>query len=224
MQVTLDETRTLSINQSLDPDMPIWDASLVLAYFLLMQPKPLLAGRRVLELGAGCALVSLACAVRGAHVTITDLDFMQPLIKENVKRNLTEEEQARTSIQELRWGTDASHLNPPLDFIVASDCIYIVGFFADLAKTIEDLSGPNTRIYMANEHRWKDVDQWWYEELTGRGFTITEIPLEQHHPIYRHPAIKIFMVTPPAVRVVKAPVPQQTEEERMGPKRRIMFS
>lgn len=202
--------------------MPIWDASLVLAHFLLMQQPSFLSGRRVLELGAGCALVSLACATRGADVTITDLDIMQPLIRDNVRSNLTEEEQAHTRVQELRWGTDASHLNPPFDFIFASDCIYIVSFFADLAKSLEDLSGPNTRIYMANEHRWRDVDQWWTEELLGRGFTITEVPITEHHPVYRHPAIKIFMLTPPAVKPVQPPKPP-AEEERLGPKRRLIF-
>lgn len=204
--------------------MPIWDAALVLAHYLMIQPPEFLAGKRVIELGAGCGLVSLTCATRNALVTISDLSMLLPLINSNVQSNLTAEEQARTSVQELRWGTNAAHLNPPFDFIFASDCIYTVQHFPELAQSLEDLSGPHTRILMANESRWADVDRWWSQELLERGFKIEELPTDLHHPVYRHHVIKIYSITPPSEPRQRPLPPPLVDDDGnpIGPRRRII--
>lgn len=40
-----------------------------------MYPEDYFVGRRVIELGAGCGLTSIYAALRGADVTITDMDI-----------------------------------------------------------------------------------------------------------------------------------------------------
>ncbi len=46
-----------------------------------------LAGRRAVELGAGCGLVSCVLARLGAHVTATDMADNLPLLRENLRAN-----------------------------------------------------------------------------------------------------------------------------------------
>jgi len=50
----------------------LWDSATDVARALFRHD---LAGRRVLELGCGCGLVGVVCAVRGARVLCTDVDL-----------------------------------------------------------------------------------------------------------------------------------------------------
>eukprot|EP00397_Hematodinium_sp_SG-2012_P036948 GEMP01039957.1.p1 GENE.GEMP01039957.1~~GEMP01039957.1.p1 ORF type:complete len:235 (+),score=27.90 GEMP01039957.1:264-968(+) len=43
--------------------------------------------KKVLELGAGCGVVGLALAADGAHVYLTDVECLTPMLEENVKAN-----------------------------------------------------------------------------------------------------------------------------------------
>ena len=52
----------------------MWDASVLLASWLATDPT-IVAGRNILELGAGCGAVGLSCAALSArHVALTDFD------------------------------------------------------------------------------------------------------------------------------------------------------
>ena len=51
-------------------------------------PRNFLVGARVLELGAGTGITGLACVKLGAaHVVLTDIETLKPLMAENVRRN-----------------------------------------------------------------------------------------------------------------------------------------
>lgn len=47
-------------------------------------PEEYFKGRRVIEVGAGCGLTSIYAALRGAEVTITDMDIGNPLSSINI--------------------------------------------------------------------------------------------------------------------------------------------
>ena len=69
--------------------------------FLLLETLFLDPKETALEVGAGCGLLSLECARRGAHVVCTDLNpFAVQSIQENIKKN---KEQLKGSI-EVRQG------------------------------------------------------------------------------------------------------------------------
>lgn len=69
----------------------IWDCSVALSCFLAGSDSSRVGGKRVVELGAGCGLVSVLCAALGAEEVIaTDIADMMPLLKLNVARSSCE--------------------------------------------------------------------------------------------------------------------------------------
>lgn len=79
-----------------------------------------LAGRRVLELGCGLGLPSLAAAAAGADVTATDwsADAVE-LLRENARRN-----GLRLRAEVWRWSDPPERLGPPWPLVVGSDLLY----------------------------------------------------------------------------------------------------
>lgn len=88
----------------LPPDAPaphnalpaVWDASLVFAKYVERQRssgdfcRARLRGKRALELGAGAGGVAgMALVLSGAHVALTDLQEVLPLLRANVSKNVT---------------------------------------------------------------------------------------------------------------------------------------
>jgi predicted nicotinamide N-methyase len=80
-----------------------------------------LAGLRVLELGCGLALPSLAAAARGAHVLATDwAEEAIALLRENAARNRLEVEAAYAL-----WSDPASLVaRSPWDLVLGADLLY----------------------------------------------------------------------------------------------------
>jgi predicted nicotinamide N-methyase len=68
----------------------VWDSSIVLSKYLERRfgaGAGALAGRRAVELGAGCGLVSCVLARLGADVTATDMEGNLPLLRDNLAAN-----------------------------------------------------------------------------------------------------------------------------------------
>ena len=70
----------------------VWDASLVFAHWAAQRQGDFarVRGKRVLELGAGAGGVAgMALALLGAHVTLTDVNEVLPLLRANVANNIS---------------------------------------------------------------------------------------------------------------------------------------
>lgn len=80
-----------------------------------------LKGSRVLELGAGLGLPSLAAAIRGADVLATDwAEDAVELLRVNARRNSVE-----LRAERVRWDEPASLLaGAPWDFVIGADLLY----------------------------------------------------------------------------------------------------
>ncbi len=120
----------------------VWDASLVLADFLVKQtPQP---ERTILELGAGLGLAGLAAAARGHRVTITDntpdaLDF----VRLSAWRNRL----AAVEVALLDW--QAPKLPGQFDWLVGSDILYEPTAFTPLLQIFGRYLKPQGKIYLA---------------------------------------------------------------------------
>jgi predicted nicotinamide N-methyase len=129
----------IELEQKPDADVPheadgtcrrLWPTSLVLTRYLCAHPH-LVAGKRVVELGAGAGCVGLACAALGAaHVVISDIsDAALSLCRDNVARNLWLA--PRVSVAPCAWGDGSSIAalsrlagGGGFDVVVASEVVY----------------------------------------------------------------------------------------------------
>ncbi|KAG7246474.1 hypothetical protein CRUP_017229, partial [Coryphaenoides rupestris] len=109
----------------------VWDAAIVLAkYFEAECFQNRWANARVLELGAGTGVVGLMAAALGAHVTVTDLEDLQTLLRVNIQENK----------MLISCGS-----------ITAKSVVPLV-------ESLKKLSGPSTCIICCYEHRTVGVN------------------------------------------------------------------
>ena len=115
----------------------VWDCAVALARFLHRNPANLGEVTRVLELGAGTGLVSIA-AMRlleqragggGAEVVITDVPAVLPAIEANLLLNRPLGVGVRARASALDWLDIPSHvkgLDCPYDVVLAADVVWVV--------------------------------------------------------------------------------------------------
>ncbi|KAF2625552.1 hypothetical protein BU25DRAFT_396916 [Macroventuria anomochaeta] len=152
----------------------LWPAGMVLGKYMLRKHKDDLAGKTIVELGAGGGLVGLAVAV-GCNVTeplhITDQDEMFELMKKNIGLN---DLSARVSASIYDWGQPTpSGLPQHPDVILAADCVYFEPAFPLLQQTLKDIIGPNTVCYFCFKRRRRaDLT---FMKTAGKMFDVQEV-------------------------------------------------
>ena len=97
-----------------------------------------LRGLRVLELGAGLGLPSLAAALRGARVLATDwADDAVALLRANAKRN-----SIRLRVKRVRWDVpDVLLREAPWELVLGADVLYEERNAVQLQELLPRLGG-----------------------------------------------------------------------------------
>jgi predicted nicotinamide N-methyase len=113
----------------------LWPSGLVLARHVAGRD---LQGLRVLELGCGLGLPSLAAALRGGEVLSTDwAEDAIELLRQNAERNGVFLRVAR-----VRWSEPEPLLRPaPWDLVLGADLLYEARNAEQLAGLLPDLGG-----------------------------------------------------------------------------------
>ena len=162
------------------------------------------AQKVVVELGCGtAALPSCAAALHAPRAVLcTDGNARAlGLAAENVRRWTEAHPRAAVpTLAQLRWGDCAEAevlqsvgLTPPVDVILAADCIYVLenpGGWGKLLATITALSAEHTLAFVTYVDRGHD--KLWRRFLTQRVhplFRVTEVPPHLLHPV-AHPGAK----------------------------------
>ncbi|KAL8916546.1 MAG: hypothetical protein Q9172_006247 [Xanthocarpia lactea] len=123
----------------------VWDGGIVLAAWLVtMEYVQHVADEgpfNILELGTGCGTVGLAFGIRwDCQLLLTDVD--DDALKYAIQ-NARKSRDSFNSVWECRaldWSSpDRFQLDRPLDFIVASECIYNPDSIPDLVRTMASL-------------------------------------------------------------------------------------
>ncbi|MBI5497805.1 MAG: methyltransferase domain-containing protein [Deltaproteobacteria bacterium] len=133
-----------------DDDIPyyawIWPSARVLAEALLAGPP--LDGVSAVELGCGTGMVGVAAAVRGAQVTLTDLqEGALELARRNAQACGTG---ARVTVARLDWRQP--HL-APVPLLLCSDVLYEARLAEPLAACVAALLAPGGTALLADPSR-----------------------------------------------------------------------
>lgn len=140
----------------------VWQAAVGLDWFIATME---LAGRQVLELGAGTGRAGLAAALRGAEVTITD-GMTDPLLL----AQLSTWDLPNCQVRRLRWGEE--QLGRQYSLILGSDVSYNRNFWTELEMAMRQHLEPGGLVLfsdpcrmIANEFRdWIKPRGWSYTE------------------------------------------------------------
>ena len=124
-------------------------------------------GKRVLELGAGCGLTGLVLASLGAHVTLSDLPCVLPLLEASCCANaaLVDAGGGTVRAAPLPWGdvAAAAALGRGWDVLLCADVVYRRDLFSPLCASLQALAGPGTVLLMAHLKRWGSERLFWKE-------------------------------------------------------------
>jgi predicted nicotinamide N-methyase len=113
----------------------LWPSGLALARHVATLE---LGGRRVLELGCGLGLPSLAAALQGAHVLATDwAEAAADLLRRNAERN-----DLSLRVARVRWSEPEPLLRAaPWDLVLGADLLYEARNAEQLAMLLPRLGG-----------------------------------------------------------------------------------
>lgn len=179
----------------------VWDAALVLAYFLLKQDL-IQPDTKVLELGAGTGAVGLVAATLGAkRVVITDLPRILPLLQEGIALNPN---LSNIEARALSWGhqEDLDQLEFVPDLVLVSDCIYYEASVDPLISTLKSLVGSQTatRILLSYEVRdyleSKKIIAKEFFRAVGENFRIKPFPTSACHEEFSSDDIRVIELEP----------------------------
>ena len=138
----------------------LWPSSIALARFVESMAHEVgwsIKRPSVLELGAGCGLVSITASLLGARTLATDRAEVLPFLQNNVQRSKHVLEKAALEpdlcIETLHWGCDLEHL-PAVDIVLASEVCYNKELHQKLAQTIAALLAtrlPHSRCFIMHD-------------------------------------------------------------------------
>ncbi|KAJ7180627.1 putative methyltransferase-domain-containing protein [Mycena filopes] len=187
VEIELAQDKTALRTRTGDTGSVVWRASVDFARLILQQqhaksPASIfdegLRDARVLELGSGTGLLSIALSPLVARYTATDIAELLPLIRKNLSLNFPGWPHVKQgistaghniSVEELNWETLIStpasrraNLFPlpsaPFDIVLIVDCIYHPTLLPPLLGTMDYVSTPgSTAVVVVMELRAEDV-------------------------------------------------------------------
>ena len=191
----------------------VWDASIIFAKFVEHSRDftvSVLRGRSVLELGSGCGLAGISLMLRGAAVTLTDLEAVtSQLTRPNAMKvyhqfigmgNIGGVPLIRPTIASIDWTLyespcDDSSLNTSFDYILLTDCVFSRSLVHGLVSTIRKYSGSKSEVICCHEVRDEDANIAFVEELS-KFFKLKRITKDKLHPDYRNDQVIIVRGKP----------------------------
>lgn len=162
----------------------VWDCSRVL-WHLITAPDGQYAvkGKRIIELGAGTGVLSIACMKAGAlEVISTDL----PCHLEQLRANAVLNEVAQGfRVSQLRWGEDVAAFHPPFDYVFLSELLYWPSLdileddtLEPLVHTVASLLGTRGTAIIAYKTREAAREERFFSLCRSKGFVISPIAFE----------------------------------------------
>lgn len=195
-------TAEASLTHEVRTAFVVWDGSIVLSKWMQQATEDgnlSFAGSNVVEIGAGCAIPSIAARRLGAkHVTATDyqdalhstistirINSIDSIGTVALDWNASNKDSTLCEIKRLQMGQD-------IDFILGSDVVWIMSLVKPFVDTLVTLlHSPKTVAYIAHQTRSLRVDEELFSLLTDANIAYRTVT-ESLHPVYSNSLIKIY--------------------------------
>ncbi|KAI9735410.1 MAG: hypothetical protein M1818_006416 [Claussenomyces sp. TS43310] len=187
--ITLLESRNL-IAAAGTTGLRTWEASLHLGSFLCSSRCPVnIAGKTVLELGAGTGFLSILCAryLDAVHVTATDgSDTVVSELPTNFYLNNLQDA-SQIYATELIWGhalmggeTAEWNLGRKIDVVLGADVTYDSSVIPSLVATVVDLINlfPEVKVILGATIRKESSFQYFLRVCAANSLAVEDIPFE----------------------------------------------
>ncbi|MCS7228434.1 MAG: protein N-lysine methyltransferase family protein [Candidatus Kryptonium sp.] len=126
----------------------VWPSAIALAEFILESDE--FTGKKVLDLGCGLGLTSVALGLKKAIVTATDYEMIAlQYARRNYIRNIGNEENARFIYLDWRH----PNISEKFDFVIGADIIYERNLFPDLIRLLEIAMRDDSVCYLSDPNR-----------------------------------------------------------------------
>ncbi|EPS73943.1 hypothetical protein M569_00813 [Genlisea aurea] len=211
IELSVNDTR-LSFHQdngSMHVGTSVWPCSLVLVKFVerWQTPPECAAGenpyadalnfssKRGIELGTGCGVAAMGLYLLGLRdIVLTDIAPVMPALKHNLKRNKPAlKKNLKTS--QLYWENEQQlrSLNPPFDYVIATDVVYIEKAVAPLIRAMEGLLADDGVVLLGYQLRSPEAHELFWE-MCEEFFQIQKIPHDHLHPEYAYEESDVYLL------------------------------
>ncbi|KEH39196.1 putative lysine methyltransferase, S-adenosyl-L-methionine-dependent methyltransferase [Medicago truncatula] len=201
---------TLSLHQnnlSMHVGTSVWPCSLVLVKFIdrwihtppnTTNPYTHLLNfqsKRAIELGCGCGVAGMGLYLLGlTDIILTDIPPVMPALKKNLKSNKPVlKKNLKYSI--LYWNNkdQINAVNPPFDFVVAADVVYIEESVPEFVNAMEVLVAEDGVVLLGYQIRSPEAHTVFWE-MCGVVFDVEKVPHEDLHPEYAYEEADVFLL------------------------------
>ena len=168
----------------------LWNAGQITARYIEENAVDLVAGRNVLELGAGAGLPSLICAMSGAKkVVVTDypdIDLIENL-QYNINHSLDQQYQPIIIVKGYLWGNDVEPLKAELTFpergfevMILADILFNHSEHEKLVSTVRQTlskeKGARALVFFTPYRPWLlEKDLRFFELAKQAGFVVKKL-------------------------------------------------
>lgn len=165
-----------------------WEAALQLGQYLCQNPS-LVAGKRVLELGAGTGYPSILCVkhLQAEHAIASDgSDDVIINLPDNLFLNSLQDS-SKITLMDIKWGhalvgTEDEKWNggQPVDVVLGADITYDDRVMPALVATLFDLFGmyPSVQVYMSATERNAETYQAFLKVCRQRDLAVEDLHVD----------------------------------------------
>lgn len=193
-------------NASMHVGTSVWPCSLVVVKFAERWTSPTAVvnpyadildfrNKRAVELGTGCGVAGMGLYLLGLNdVVLTDIAPVMPALKHNLKRNKPVLGRMLKMAQ-LYWtnSDQINALNPPFDFVIATDVVYIEETVGPLLAAMKALVADNGVVLLGYQLRSPEADRLFWE-MCPIFFNVEKVPHEHLHCDYAYEEADVYIL------------------------------
>lgn len=186
----------------------VWPAAIILTKYLekcYREDKNIFVGKRCIDIGSGTGITGIIATLLGfEEVVLTDQECVLSLMEENVQTLMKYSQNKSIKVGSIRcsdydWGAEHSHLQPPFDTILVSDCVLPKLYpILPLILAVKAVMSSTSKAYFSYEHRpypLFDPRDEFARLCQLNGMEVKKIPISQHHEFYNCEEIELWEVT-----------------------------